>query len=469
MGELYKMAKAETDPDRQLGEFDKKIEFPDRAGNRLAPLGTSNIIDPTICYSLGCQREEKLEYKEAEAHFQDAFKLAPDNYDILYKLGTVSLLRNKLQEAESYFLRCQKVRDDSPRVLFHLGIIAYKAENWNKAAEYFARTVKLNNEFSDTWYMLGLSYVAQDKLVLALEALEQAAVRSPNQLDVHFSLGNVYLQMFRYKDAVVEFQKALTLAPNSAKMLLGLCRLYFMKGDCKPAEAILQKLLKISSGNRCADMLKKALAGNPQEMIPGKIFSMAFGTFPEQFDDGMVNELKYCLPPRVKQAIQDAAGKDIHFINAIDLGCNNGLSGQQFSEFAGNLAGIDISREKMTQSMDLFVDIYSEMQFGDIIEILAKNDRKFDLVTASELIICAGDLNPLFTQISRHTSPSGYFAFAVENTDVANFVMSRTGLFAHSAEFIEKLAEKYGFDIVYCEECGCRSFTNILIYVLKKK
>ncbi len=463
------MAKTDTEPVRQSGIFDENFQYPDQSGNRLAAMSTSNIIDPTVCYRLGCQREEELEFEEAEAHFKDAFRLAPDNYDILYKLGTVSLLRNKLQEAENYFTRCLDARDDSPRVLFHLGIISYKAENWKKAAGFFARAVKLNNEFSDTWYMLGLSYAAQDKLFLALEALEQAAQRSPKQLDIHFSLGNVYLQMFRYKDAVIEFQKALALAPESTKMLLGLCRLYFMKGDSKPAEAILKKLLKISSGNRCATMLQKALEGNPQEMIPGKMFSMVFDTFPEQFDDGMINELKYCLPAQIKNAIKNAAGNDIHFINAIDLGCGNGLSGQQFAELTGNLAGIDITREKISQAADLYIDVYSGMQFGDILKILSGCDQKFDLMTASELMVCTGNLSPLFAQVSRCISPSGCFAFAVENTDTADFIMSRTGLFAHSTEFIEKMAEKYGFDIIYCDESGCRSFNNILIYVLRKK
>ncbi|MBN2641928.1 MAG: tetratricopeptide repeat protein [Victivallales bacterium] len=423
--------------------------------------------EPDKQYILGCCRELCLDYTGAENHFMKARQLQPDNFNVLYKLGSISLIGHKPDDAEEYFRKCLKLKGDSTRVLFHLGSIAFEKKRWNQAITFFTRLLKIDNDLSDAWYMLGMSYRAQSKLLKAIEAFNEAAERSEHEIDIHFALADVYQQLFRFNEAIIEYQHVLEQVPDSPRIMLGMARLYFMTGDRKAAEVVIRKVINKSMApyNQCAQKLYDAWRGIPQTTTPGAILAELFAPWPEQFDRSVMEKLKYCIPPHLESILLAASGKDA-FVSALEIGCGNGSAGKIYAEFTGSLSGIDTSGDSTGL---LPQGIYSEIKIGNAVAVMSGTHRKYDLLLATDLFLYCGELHKLFAQASRVSSHNAYFVFTTEHTDVADFVLSRTGLFAHSLEYIDKLAHKYNFEIICCQESGCHHFNNFIIYVLQKK
>ena len=68
-----------------------------------------------------------------------------------------------------------------------------------------------------------------------------------------------------------------------------------------------------------------------------------------------------------------------------------------------------------------------------------------------------GDLEPVFATCGQALRPDGLFAFSVEAAEgVASYVLRDTGRYAHSADYIRKLAEAHGLRVLSMDQVGLR-------------
>jgi len=69
-----------------------------------------------------------------------------------------------------------------------------------------------------------------------------------------------------------------------------------------------------------------------------------------------------------------------------------------------------------------------------------------------------GDLRPAFSATARALRPGGYLAFTIESsTDQPDWVLRRTGRYAHSHGYIEELAQAYGLIIKAFDKATLRT------------
>ena len=94
--------------------------------------------------------------------------------------------------------------------------------------------------------------------------------------------------------------------------------------------------------------------------------------------------------------------------------------------------------------------IYDELIECDIHTFLQRDDRKADLITATDVLIYVGTLDALFAQIPLHLNPAGIVAFSTESpSDLADdFRLESTGRFSHHTRYIDRLAAANGFEII---------------------
>ena len=421
-------------------------------------------------YKLGCLQEELLEYQHASEYFQTALQLAPDDFNTLYKLAGLAMVNGDWEEAADYYRRCLEVNEGSVRVHYNLGLISYRAGKWLDAADYFSVAAELGDDFPDIWYMLGMSLKSIGRQEAAVAALGKAAKVSPDRPEIHFHLGNALMRLQRLTEAEKAFHRALTLAPHNPRYLLGMGRVCFFNGKNEEAREKLCQVLEADRKNETAQLLLNALDGQQIDQVPGALLSLMFDHCSDQFEDYMVNELKYSLPVKLREAVERAcfeAEVPYAFKSVMDLGCGTGLVGELFAGCTAVLNGVDISPGMIEVARGK--NIYHQLFCDDFLKMLDGTKGKHDLFLAADVFIYIGNLGKTFAAVAAHSKPGAWFAFSVERAAGVDYVLSRSGVFAHSHEYLQGLADAYGFEIALSHESGCDNFDNVMIYVLRKK
>ena len=188
-------------------------------------------------------------------------------------------------------------------------------------------------------------------------------------------------------------------------------------------------------------------------IVPRKIVEDIFDDHANYFDSHLVNELEYLVPSRLFDLILRHAEKDA-LEDALDLGCGTGLMGVQLRPIVKTLVGVDLSRKMLEKAKGRA--IYDELACKDIVEFTKSDTRSYDLVTSTDVFIYVGDLSAVFDWVNRRLNVSGYFAFSVEAADEGNFVLTESGRYKHTKEYLEQLGRDNGFKIHAIEDCILR-------------
>ena len=195
----------------------------------------------------------------------------------------------------------------------------------------------------------------------------------------------------------------------------------------------------------------------PEEYIVGM-----YSSFASQFDDLLVNKLKYKTPSLLRNLVDSTISVDKRgekwASNAADLGCGTGLSGIAFRSCAKNMVGVDLSPEMVDKARER--DCYEDLVVGDV-EIILNEERLYDLIFACDVFVYIGDLESIFASTRRSLQSGGLFAFSTEfleenENEDEGFMLHRSARFAHKRSYIENLAAKYAFNIRAIKTCPIR-------------
>ena len=111
----------------------------------------------------------------------------------------------------------------------------------------------------------------------------------------------------------------------------------------------------------------------------------------------------------------------------------------------------------------------------DIIASLKPMREVADVIVAADVLTYIGDLKELFIQIARVLRTDGCFTATIEKPEDGNakYVLQKTRRYAHSENYIRRLAAAALFDMVSMEPFAMRregeSDAQALAFVLRKK
>jgi predicted TPR repeat methyltransferase len=130
-------------------------------------------------------------------------------------------------------------------------------------------------------------------------------------------------------------------------------------------------------------------------------------------------------------------------LNIVDLGCGTGLSGAALRPLAGSLVGVDISEKMIAKASER--GVYDQLVHGEVVDFLSTAPDRWDLITAADVLVYMGDLNPLFAAARAAQAGAGLFALSVEAHDGSGYVIRPSRRFAHSLGYLRGCAARHGF------------------------
>jgi predicted TPR repeat methyltransferase len=141
------------------------------------------------------------------------------------------------------------------------------------------------------------------------------------------------------------------------------------------------------------------------------------------------------------EAVMEVLRDNLHLRPVLDLGCGTGLAGELFKEIASPLIGVDLSSQMISIAQEK--NLYDELIVGDLFDTL-KTHQNNEIIIAADVLTYLGDLSSLFQAVQQALIPTGLFAFTVEVApdNIDNYTLQNSIRYAHSAKYIEQLANQ---------------------------
>lgn len=172
------------------------------------------------------------------------------------------------------------------------------------------------------------------------------------------------------------------------------------------------------------------------------------------YDSNMSEDLEYCGPSRLYEALTSAIGQQTE-LDILDLGCGTGLSGLLLRRRAGRLSGVDLSQRMIDQAHTR--GIYDELATDEITHWLSTDThRQFDVIAACDCLIYFGDLRQVIVPARRRLRRDGVFVFTTERGEQAPFGLTDSGRYAHHRTHVSEVAAAAGLCVHQLEESVLR-------------
>jgi len=255
----------------------------------------------------------------------------------------------------------------------------------------------------------------------ALSALEQALELTPDWPQLHFLVGQSALASGRRDRAVGAFSRYLALAPvdrHGAAPLLAL------------------------------------LGAAPQpDALPVAYVTALHDEYAPRFERSLVTGLGYQAPDDMLRVIDRLRDPKDRFRAALDLGCGTGLMGERLRPRSQWLEGVDLSAAMIERAAAK--GVYDALHVAEMVTHLGGATRRFDIVTATDVLIYVGSLAAFFAAVSDCLAEAGLLALTVEAAETdgpeVDLRLRPSRRFAHSAGYVMRGAAAAGLALRHVE------------------
>ncbi len=345
---------------------------------------------------------------------------------------------------------------------------------------------------------VGLALWKRGATQAALDSFARAVAASPGSAELHYNLGCAQLESERFEEAVGSAREALRLRSGFSEALTlwaaGLAANGAVEAGAEllcqlsgptiaPAQRYLMLAMRLMSSKlfgparRC---LERVLREDPSEVIARHLLSGLSGENPDRpvdgyvrqlfdasaatFDRELVSKLGYAIPREMVDVLRSMEGAPDQPWDVLDLGCGTGLVGAAIAPYARRLVGIDLAPRMIEHARAR--RIYTDLRCADLVATLANSEAsqdRYDIVTAGDVFIYVGKLDEVIPAIRQALRPGGLFAFSAEAAEVLRaphsegYRLGVMGRYAHSAEYLRKLAAESDFEVMLMRDTRIRS------------
>jgi predicted TPR repeat methyltransferase len=280
----------------------------------------------------------------------------------------------------------------------------------------------------------------------ALASYDRSLALRPDNPKGLMHRGNVLRKLRRPEEALASYDRALRLQPDYTDALVhrGAALADLGRRD----EAVAAYRQALASGGP-AQRIRYSLACLGAEPVPKAspvdYVTGLFDQYADAFDEHLVEELEYKTPTFLVDAmralITPAAGQ----CDVLDLGCGTGLCGPLLRPLARTLVGVDLSPRMLAKARGR--GGYDELVCAEAAAYLAGQPQRFDVGVAADVFGYIGDLSEVFTGMRQVLRPGGLFGFSVEAGGATDFILQPSHRYAHSLDYLQRLAAAQGFAI----------------------
>lgn len=100
--------------------------------------------------------------------------------------------------------------------------------------------------------------------------------------------------------------------------------------------------------------------------------------------------------------------------------------------------------------------VYDSLVQGELLSHLLAPGEKFDLIIASDVFTYLGDLSRVMNAVAAQLAPGGIAAFSVEKGEREDWTVGESLRFAHSADYLQRLAAAAKLSVISLTEAVLR-------------
>ncbi len=399
------------------------------------------------------------------------------------------IAKGELKEAAKVLNKAQKQLPNDPRVFMVAGWMAEKSGNIDGAFQALRRSVAMAPDWGPGLLELALLLARQNQFKEAVETAEKVARLEPRNLQVLAGVIDIAHRAGHSEMAIRHLRRGLELVPGDAQLrrllardlsgqgqhaesvelwsgliaenasdaesLLGRAQALLAAGTPAKAIADTTALLALVPGDSVYAYYNALAHGQTPAHQPVELNRQLFDSMAEVYDQHMVRGLRYQLPKQVAEKIVGLYPEKK--LNVLDLGCGTGLLGVCLGRLDGFLIGVDISHKMVEQAARH--GVYDRFHTVNLHDALHETpDAIYEVITALDVFIYAGDLSEAIPNAHRILLPGGHLIFSCETAPEsgADLVLLDAGRYAHKRSHIEALCRAAGFVRVDVEETTLR-------------
>ncbi len=321
-----------------------------------------------------------------------------------------------------------------------------------KAAEW---AVRLAPHSLDVLYrVIDIAHAALN-IELALEWLERAAALDPGNAVLQTMIARDLAQLSRYPEAIAAYTALIEAAPDDGEFRLGRAKCALSAGQQDLALSDCEALVAQSPDNATYRFWLQVTRGEVPTSQPAEMTQTLFDDYAALFDMHLVEGLKYKVPERVAELVQERYG--FLRLDLLDIGCGTGLLGKALGVTGGELVGVDLSPRMLEHAARR--GLYDKLVEADLLDYLGSTgEPRFEVVAACDVFIYLGDLTEVVPKAFREIKPGGFFIFSCESAQPGepDLVLRPSTRYAHQAAHVQALCEKAGFDEIKFEDITVR-------------
>lgn len=278
-----------------------------------------------------------------------------------------------------------------------------------------------------------------------------------------------------YKAAAELMEQALELAPDwvAGWDLLG--TFYDKDGNVSGAISAWRRVEAMDDEGLFGARLKLAAhdAGPAGTGTAVGYVEALFDQYAPKFEEALLGRLGYRVPEMLDQLVEAEMTRlgIAGFERALDLGCGTGLMGERLRRKVGHLEGIDISAAMIAETARK--GIYDSLQKAELVAALTARRADADLVTAADVLIYCGALQPVLAALVPALRGGGLVAFSLEAHEGEEAVFLRPSLrYAHGVAATRDALTVAGLEVLRFETAVLRfdrgaPITGILVVARK--
>ncbi|HEY7987136.1 MAG TPA: tetratricopeptide repeat protein [Methylophilaceae bacterium] len=356
--------------------------------------------------------------KDSLNALQKAAKLLPDDAETQRNMAILLQSSGRLAEAEVFHRRAAVLKPDMAEAHISLGLALFDQAKLSAAETCFKKALTLQPDSFETHNNLGKTLYAQGKLAEAEICYRRAIDRNPEFMNAYFDLGNILKDQNKLADAAECFKSCLALDPE----------------DTQGSRLLLASIGIEPLPLRASDAQLDSL------------YSIRAQTWDKN------TKTSYHGAELVARALKEFSSQSIT-PSILDAGCGTGSVGLLIHTMTEKLDGIDLSAPMLEKAREK--GIYANLIETDLVSYMVDNPRRYDAITCAATLIHFGDLTPAFEAAASCLKDHGLFIFTLFPNDHAqdsqevivapSSELARGGCFAHSRDYVRRLAKENGF------------------------
>ena len=299
---------------------------------------------------------------------------------------------------------------------------------------------------------MGRHFEAHDRDQEADGMYRTALAVQPDHPEALLALGRLLHLYPAFRDEGITFlQRTVEIDPSLTAAYAPLASSLKAVGRAEEGLAVLRAWVAAAPLDAVAmHMLAAASREDVPDRASDAFVTKTFDEGADRFDALLRDTLNYQAPEKLAAHLQavmpDTASASL---DVLDVGCGTGLCAPLLRPWAWRLVGVDLSANMIAKAHAR--GGYDDLETAELTAYLAAHKDEFDLLFSADTLCYFGRLDDVFSLSLASLRSGGWLAFTVERLVAEaggqreDFVLSSTGRYQQSAEYVRAALQRAGF------------------------